>query len=114
MTPENENHFENADYCHICGEKYTFKAGEVHVRDHSHLTGEYRGSAHVQCNLQYQESRIIPVIFHNLSKYDAHFIIKQLAASDDGNISILPLNDQLYISFTKVLKIRGCNKIPIH
>lgn len=100
ITAKQEAEFNRADHCHICEEKYTMD--DIRVRDHSHLTGQYRGSAHSDCNLQYQESSYIPVIFHNLSKYDAHFIIKRLATLHDGDISVLPLNDQLYISFTKV------------
>lgn len=34
-------------------------------RDHSHLTGQYRGAAHASCNQHYRESRRIPVVFHN-------------------------------------------------
>lgn len=109
MTVEAENDFKNADHCHICAEKYTFKADETRVRDHSHLTGKYRGSAHVNCNLHYQETRHIPVVFHNLSKYDAHFLVKRLATLQGGSISILPLNDELYISFTKVFPAQHSN-----
>lgn len=97
---ENEVHFAESRQCHICGKMYVI--GDNIVRDHSHITGAYRGSAHNECNLKYQESRCIPVIFHNLSHYDAHFIVKKLAMNVDGPISVIPLNDELYISFTKV------------
>lgn len=100
-TIEDEVFFALSDECHICGEKYG--ANDVSVRDHSHLTGEYRGSAHVHCNLNYQESRNIPIVFHNLSKYDSHFLVRKLASVFPGNITIIPLNDQCYISFTKTV-----------
>ena len=61
------------DGCHICGEKYTDK--DVRVRDHCHITGKFRGSAHQECNLKLrikQEDIKIPVIFHNLRGYDSH------------------------------------------
>ena len=53
---------------------------EEPVRDHCHVTGIYRGSAHLKCNLKLKISaeRIkIPVIFHNLKGYDSHFIIQK-------------------------------------
>ena len=50
MTEVDEQHFKTMDGCHICGEKYTDK--DVRVRDHCHITGKFRGSAHQECNLQ--------------------------------------------------------------
>lgn len=37
------------------------------VHDHCHYTGQYKGPAHRSCNLKYQENRVIPIAFHNLS-----------------------------------------------
>ena len=49
MTEKDKKHFKEAVKCHICNEKYTEK--DVHVRDHCHITGKYRGSAHKDCNI---------------------------------------------------------------
>ena len=49
------------------------------VSDHCHYTGEYRGAAHSMCNLKYIVPKKIPIVFHNGSNYDYHFIIKELA-----------------------------------
>ena len=67
MTEVDEQHFKTVDGCHICGEKYTDK--DVRIRDHCHITGKFRGSAHQECNLKLRikpENLKIPVIFHNL------------------------------------------------
>ena len=48
------------------------------VRDHCHYTGKYRGVAHNICYLWYKVPKEIPVVFHNGSTYDYHFIIKDL------------------------------------
>ena len=48
------------------------------VRDHCHYTGEYRGAAHSICNLKYSVPKKIPIVFHNGSNYDYHFIMKDL------------------------------------
>ena len=47
------------------------KKGDVPVRDHCHVTGKYRGSAHTNCNLSYRLTNKIYVIFHNLRGYDS-------------------------------------------
>lgn len=101
MSLEDEVLFLISDDCHICGKAYT--ESDVRVRDHCHLTGKYRGSAHSDCNLNYKVSRHVPVVFHNLSNYDAHFIISAVAKNIPGSISIIPRNEQLYVSFTKVV-----------
>ena len=45
MTDEDEESFQRAEECHICKRPYiTFS--DVRVRDHCHVTGKYRGSAH--------------------------------------------------------------------
>ena len=48
------------------------------VRDHCHYTGKFRGAAHNICNLRYKVPKEIPIVFHNGSVYDYHFVIKKL------------------------------------
>ena len=48
------------------------------IRDHCHYAGEYRDAAHSICNLKHVAPKKIPIVFHG-SKYDYHFIIKELA-----------------------------------
>ena len=87
--------------CHIC-EKPVGK--EDKVKDHCHLTGNYRGAAHQECNLKYKEPSFIPVVFHNLSGYDAHLFIKQLGVTS-GDINCIANTEEKYISFTKKILV---------
>ena len=85
MTEDDEMYFKLMDKCHICDEKYTDK--DVHVRDHCHITGKFRRSAHQECNLKLRikpESLKKPVIFHNLRGYDSHFIMQQIGKIANG------------------------------
>ena len=67
MTPRNIQRHKKSTICHICG-KGGFGEGNMDkLRDHSHITGQYRGAAHSICNLNYQETHTISIIFHNLS-----------------------------------------------
>ena len=70
------------------------------VRDHFHYTGEYRGAAHSTCNLKYSVPKRIPIVFHNASKYDYHFIIKELAEEFKKQLTCLGENIEKYITFT--------------
>ena len=79
MTKEDEENFRKTYVtCHICNKKYVGK--DILVRDHCHtcITGKYRGSAHRDCNLNYEFIGKITVIFHNLKGYDSHFIMQQI------------------------------------
>ena len=74
------------------------------VRDHCHYTGKYRGAAHSNCNLKYKTTKKIPVVFHNGSTYDYHFIIKQLAREFKGSFECLVENTEKYITFSVPVK----------
>ncbi|XP_044760245.1 uncharacterized protein LOC123317702 [Coccinella septempunctata] len=101
MTPKQEVEFRKATHCHICEEM--FKPEDKKVRDHNHLIPEknYRGAAHEGCNINYKDSHMIPVVFHNLSGYDANFLIQDIATRMEGKIDLLPITKEKYISFTK-------------
>lgn len=97
--------FIKSNQCYICDKPIL--PSQVKVRDHCHLTGKFRGAAHNVCNLNYQIPLFLPVLFHNLSKYDCHLFIKELGAIEpESPISVIPLNKELYISVSKKLKIR--------
>ena len=110
-----------ATHCHICQRKYKPDDDDPNkepVRDHCHITGKYRGSAHKNCNLKLQisaEKIKIPVIFHNLKGYDIHFIIQKLdelisdstrqegqdsdSAGQPISIDVIPCNAEKYMAF---------------
>ena len=71
------------------------------IRGHCHYTGKYRAAAHSICNLRYKIPKEIPVVFHNGSTYDYHFIIKQLAREFKGNFECLGENTEKYIPIKK-------------
>ena len=74
------------------------------VRDHCHYTGKYRGAAHKICNLPYNTPRQVPVIFHNGSNYDYHFIIKGLAEEFEADFQCLGESKEKCITFSVAIK----------
>ena len=64
-------------------EKKKFKPYKK-VRDLCHYTGKFRGASHSIYNLRYKVPGEIPVKIHNCSKYDYHFIIRELAEEFKG------------------------------
>ena len=47
----------------------------------------------------------IPVVFHNGSYYDYHFIIKETVNDFEGNFECLGENIEIYKNYKKVTKI---------
>ena len=72
--------------------------------------GKYRGAAHNVCHLRYKVPTEIPVVFHNGSTYDYHFIIKELVKEFEGNFDCLGENTEKYITFSVPLKQKIENK----
>ena len=107
LTKEEEDNYNKENICHICKKDFN---NDGKVRDHCHFTGKYRGAAHNTCNLRYKIPKNIPVIFHNGSTYDYHFIIKELANEFEGNFECLGENTEKYITFSVPIKKRIDNK----
>ena len=58
----------------------------------------------IQKNLRYKTPKKIPVVFHNGSTYDYHFIINQLAKEFKGQLECLGKNTKKYITFSVPIK----------
>ena len=111
LTKEEKINYNDQQICYIC-KKGFHKSDKKHhvVRDHCHYTGKYRGAAHNICNLRYKIPKEIPVVFHNGSTYDYHFIIKELVKEFEANFDCLGENTEKYITFSVPLKKKIENK----
>ena len=97
--------------CYICKKEFNNNnKKQQKLKDHCHYTGKYRGAAHNICNLRYKVPKEIPVVFHNGSTYDYHFVIKELVKEFDGNFDCLGENTEKYITFSVPLKKKIENK----
>ena len=98
MTKEQEEEFQGSTNCHICGGILMNQKGKDAVRDHCHITGEYRGPAHEICNLHLVISTKVPLIFPNLRGYDSHFIMQEIGKFN-LDMNVIPTNSEKYMSF---------------
>ena len=103
LTDEDEEDYRNNSVCRFCEKEILSDK----VRDHCHLTGQYRGPAHSKCNVNVtqRQSNFIPHIFHNFCIYDFHIFFKKLVdkKKDKVNFEIIPITNEEYISV-----IYGC------
>ena len=109
LTKEQQKSYQNAKICYICKEKVEEKHAKnkiyCKVGDHCHYTREYRGAANSICYSKYSVPKEVPIVFHNESNYDCHFITKELAEKFEKQFSSLVEITEKYITFT-VLKTR--------
>ena len=80
LTKEEIKSYQDTKLCYICGKrilkKFANDKNHQKNKDHCHFTGKYRGAAHNNCNLKFNVPDEIPIVFHDSSNYEYHFIIK--------------------------------------
>lgn len=95
LSREQEKIFQDAVQCCICKQP----PSSYRVREHDHLSGEYRGAAHSECNLRYRQPKSIPIIFHNLRNYDGRLLMSELGKFKDHVISVIATTLEKFITF---------------
>ena len=107
LTKKEQKMHNKQKVCHICKKRFSTDDSnkKYHkVRDHCHYTGKYRGAAHDICNLIYKIPKEIPLVFHHVSTYDYHFIIKELAKEFEREFECLGENTEKFITFSVPIK----------
>ena len=97
MSVEDEKSFKSSNKCWICNT--FFNAGDNKVRDHDHVTGKYKGSAHWSCDINLKLTTKVPAIFHNLKGYDSHLIMQGIGKFD-VKTNVIPNGLQKCMAFT--------------
>ena len=96
VMTEEEDLFQKSNNCWI-SKKYIGN-DEDKVIDHCDVTGKFRGAAHKSCNLNFQLTKKVPVIFHNLKNYDSHLIFNE-PDKFDVKIKVIPNGLEKYMAF---------------
>ena len=96
IMSEEEHLFQKSNSCWIC--KKLIDNDEEKVRDNCHVTGKFRDAAHWNCNINFQLTKKVPVIFHNLRGYNSHLIFNELDKFD-VKIKVIPNGLEKYMAF---------------
>ena len=92
--------------CHFCLKEFN-DPQKKKVRSQCHCIGLYQEAAHNDCNLKCRIPDQIPILFHNLSGYDAHLFIKELGRSfNKNNTGVIAENKEKYINFNVKINIK--------
>ena len=81
------------------------------MRDHCHITRNYGGSVHNDCNLNIKLKYKIPVVFHNWKNYDSCLIMQELSQCN-FKINIIPNGLEKYMSFNINNKLVFIDSVP--
>ena len=81
------------------------------MRDHCHITRNYGGSVHNDCNLNIKLKYKIPVVFHNWKNYDFCLIMQELSQCN-FKINIIPNGLEKYMSFNINNKLVFIDSVP--
>ena len=96
MSEEEEHLFQQNNSCWIRKKRIDNDKGKV--RDHCHVTGKFRCAAHWNCNINFQLTKSVAVIFHNLRGDGSHLIFNELAKFD-VKIRVIQNGLEKYMAF---------------
>ena len=97
MSVEDERSFKPSNKCWISNKFFT--AGDNKVRDHDHVDGKYRGSAHWNWNISFKLTKKVPAIFYNLRRYDSHLLVEEIGKFN-VKTNVLQNGFKKYMAFT--------------
>ena len=103
LTEDERASYRKQKACYFCDKKFSTNDEDKKyhkIRDYCYYTGRYSGASHVMCSKKFKIPKEIPIVFHNGSKYDYHFIIKELAKEFKGQFECLGENAEKYITFS--------------
>lgn len=91
------------------GKCYMCKKSDIAVvRDHCHYTGTYLGPACNTCNLARRIRPFLPVLFHNLRRYDLHHVLKHaISRLPHWSLSVIPQSTETFLSLTAYIGSQG-------
>ena len=100
MTEKDEEDYRNKKNCRVREKNIICDK----VRDHCHLTGNYRGPAESKCNIivTQKQSNFLSFMFHNFSNYDCHMFFEKLVdkKKEKVDFEIIPKSNEEYIYVT--------------
>ena len=100
MTEKDEEDSKIINICRFCEKNIESDK----VRDHCHLTGNYKGPALGKCivNVTQKQSNFVPFIFHIFPNYDCHMFFKMFVnkKNDKVKFDFIPKTKEEIISVT--------------
>ena len=96
MSEEEEHLFQQSNSYWIC--KKIINDDNEKVRDHSDITSKFREAAHWDCNMKFQLTKKVPVIFYNLKGYYSHLIFSEFHKFN-LKINVIPNGLEKYMTF---------------
>ena len=102
MSETANKNFKSATNCYVCLKKFTQDL--IPLRDHNHLkkNDNYRGAICNSCNLNRTDTEWnqTPIIFHNASHYDSHFLLQNVHLLREDPTRVIGRTGENIMSFS--------------
>jgi hypothetical protein len=110
LTNLQEQQHLSASVCYFCHNPFSEKHPKI--KEHCHLTGNYRGAACQPCNTRARLRRmVVPVIFHNWRGYDAHHIVKEgISTRPNWDLEVIATNSESYLNLRASWGDKECRR----
>jgi len=95
LSRKEERRFEKSKTCHICEQKVHHS---VKVKDHCHVTGQFRNAAHHACNADFVQPNKIPVVMHYFKTFDLQLLLSNISKFPDESVDVIPCNSEKFLS----------------
>ena len=76
MSEKEERLFQESNSCCICSK--LIDHDDEKVRDPCHVSGKFKETARRSCDINFQLTKKVPAIFHNLRGYESRLIFLSL------------------------------------
>ena len=96
LSEEEEYLFQQSNSYWIC--EKLINHDDEKVRDHCHINSKFTGATHWSCNINFQLTKRIAVIFYNLKGCDSHLIFSVLYKFK-LKINVIPNGLEKYMTF---------------
>ena len=101
MGLKDKRDYLKAKHCFMCRKRFNDYEHITKVRDHCHLSGQFRFALCSTCNLTRAKTVTeLYVFFHGLGNYDSHFLVQKLSSFGSDEIRVIPRNTERYLTFS--------------
>lgn len=111
LTETEVQSFNDQTNCYVCDKAL----GNDKIMSYCHLSGNFRGAVHFECDQTFRIPYHIPIFFHNISENDLHLVIKEMwrTKRDKTKLESISVTSKDYTTVSSKLVVKDGNNVNI-